>query len=65
LVTLKSGLTARARIALLSGRGYGVGLTGALKANIKEDMAESSRMIVLWLTYPRNCLCLARIMQLM
>jgi anaerobic selenocysteine-containing dehydrogenase len=28
--------------------GFGVGLTGALKVNTKEDMAESSRMIVLW-----------------
>jgi anaerobic selenocysteine-containing dehydrogenase len=28
--------------------GFGVGLTGALKVNTKEDMAENSRMIVLW-----------------
>jgi hypothetical protein len=28
--------------------GLGVGLTGALKVNTKEDMAENSRMIVLW-----------------
>jgi hypothetical protein len=27
--------------------GFGVGLTGALKVNTKEDMAENSRMIVL------------------
>jgi anaerobic selenocysteine-containing dehydrogenase len=28
--------------------GFGVGLTGALKVNTKEDMAENLRMIVLW-----------------
>jgi anaerobic selenocysteine-containing dehydrogenase len=28
--------------------GLGVGLTGALKVNTKEDMAENSKMIVLW-----------------
>jgi len=28
--------------------GFGVGLTGALKVNTKEDMGENSRMIVLW-----------------
>src|SRR5262249_1348882 len=28
--------------------GFGVGLTGALKVNTNEDMAENSRMIVLW-----------------
>jgi anaerobic selenocysteine-containing dehydrogenase len=28
--------------------GFGVGLTGALKVNTKEDMAENSSMIVLW-----------------
>jgi hypothetical protein len=28
--------------------GFGVGLTGALKVNTKEDMAENSNMIVLW-----------------
>jgi anaerobic selenocysteine-containing dehydrogenase len=28
--------------------GFGVGLTGALKVNTKEDMAENSKMIVLW-----------------
>ncbi|HTG74735.1 MAG TPA: molybdopterin-dependent oxidoreductase [Terriglobia bacterium] len=28
--------------------GFGVGLTGALKVNTKEDMAENARMIVLW-----------------
>jgi anaerobic selenocysteine-containing dehydrogenase len=28
--------------------GFGVGLTGALKVNTKEDMAENSRMIILW-----------------
>ena len=28
--------------------GFGVGLTGALKVSTKEDMAENSRMIVLW-----------------
>jgi anaerobic selenocysteine-containing dehydrogenase len=28
--------------------GFGVGLTGVLKVNTKEDMAENSRMIVLW-----------------
>jgi anaerobic selenocysteine-containing dehydrogenase len=33
---------------LLGLGGFGVGLTGALKINTKEDMAENSRMIVLW-----------------
>jgi len=33
---------------LLGLGGFGVGLTGALKVNTKEDMAENSRMIVLW-----------------
>jgi anaerobic selenocysteine-containing dehydrogenase len=28
--------------------GFGVGLTGALKVNTKEDMAENSKMIILW-----------------
>jgi hypothetical protein len=28
--------------------GFGVGLTGALKVNTKEDMAENSNLIVLW-----------------
>jgi anaerobic selenocysteine-containing dehydrogenase len=28
--------------------GFGVGLTGALRVNTKEDMTENSRMIVLW-----------------
>src|SRR6516164_9860670 len=28
--------------------GFGVGLTGVLKVNTKEDMADNSRMIVLW-----------------
>jgi anaerobic selenocysteine-containing dehydrogenase len=28
--------------------GFGLGLTGPLKVNTKEDMAENSRMIVLW-----------------
>jgi anaerobic selenocysteine-containing dehydrogenase len=28
--------------------GFGVGLTGALKVNTKEDMAKNSKMIVLW-----------------
>jgi anaerobic selenocysteine-containing dehydrogenase len=28
--------------------GFGVGLTGALKINTKEDMAENSSMIILW-----------------
>src|SRR5262245_36430756 len=28
--------------------GFGVGLTGALKVSTKEDMAENSKMIVLW-----------------
>jgi hypothetical protein len=40
--------------------GFGVGLTGALKVNTKEDMAENSRMIVLWganiASQPKYCL---------